>query len=232
MPDSDFFQSSNSFNIWLHLNGEPLHRSIGLIKDLGICFDSKLKFDCHITNVVNRLNKILGFIRRNCANFDDSLALKSIYCSLVCEYDSIIWSLYQSGHKYKIEKIQHRFLQFLSFKCSIARKPYSSYNPLLTTLNLKTLEQHCLRLDLYFSYKLFTGNIDCSEVLSLFSFHVPTRISRSKNTFYLNTEVTNYASNTPHHRIMKTINKLKIDLLISPNFNLFKIYCNFILVNL
>ena len=64
-----------------NLNGEPLHRSIGFIKDLGICFDPKFKFDCYITNIINRSNKILGFIRRNCADFDDSLALKSIYCS-------------------------------------------------------------------------------------------------------------------------------------------------------
>jgi len=56
-----------------NLNGEPLLRTMEAIKDLGIYFDPKLKFDCHIT--------------------DDSLALKSIYCSLVrsiCEYGSII----------------------------------------------------------------------------------------------------------------------------------------------
>lgn len=217
-----------------NLNGETLLRTMGAIKDLGIYFDPKLKFDSHITNIANRSNKILGFIRRNCADFDDSLALKSIYCSLVrsiCEYGSIIWSPYQSGHKQTIEKIQQKFLRFLSFKCSIIREPHSSYTPLLTILNLETLEQRRLRLDLYFSYKLFSGNIDCPEFLSRFSFHTPIRNSRSKNTFYLNTEVTNYASNTPHHRIMKTINKLNIDLFISPNFNSFKNYCNSLLVN-
>jgi len=66
-----------------NLNGEPLLQTMGAIKHLGIYFDPKLKFDCHITIIAKRSNKILGFIRRNCANFDDSLALKSIYCSLV-----------------------------------------------------------------------------------------------------------------------------------------------------
>jgi hypothetical protein len=112
-----------------NLNGEPLLRTFGPIKDLGIYFDLKLKFDCHITNIVNRSNKILGFIYRNCADFDDSLALKSVYCSLVrsiCEYGSIIWSPYQLGHKHKIEEIQYKFLRFLLHKCSIIREPHSS----------------------------------------------------------------------------------------------------------
>ncbi|CAI6350207.1 unnamed protein product [Macrosiphum euphorbiae] len=110
-------------------NGEPLLQTMVVIKDLGIYFDPKLKFDCHITNIANRSNKILYFIRRNCANFDDSLALKSIYCSLVrsiCENGSIIWYPYQSGHKKIIEKIQQKFLRFISFKCSIAREPHCS----------------------------------------------------------------------------------------------------------
>jgi hypothetical protein len=84
-----------------NLSGKPLPRTIGPIKDLDIYFDSKLKFDCHNTNIVNRSNKILGFIHRNCADdfddFNDSLALKSVYCCLVrsiCEYGSIIWSPY------------------------------------------------------------------------------------------------------------------------------------------
>jgi len=63
-----------------NLNGEPLLRTMRAIKDLGIYFDQKHKFDCHNTNIANRSNKILGFIRRNCADFDDLLALKSIYC--------------------------------------------------------------------------------------------------------------------------------------------------------
>ncbi|XP_025419691.1 uncharacterized protein LOC112690015 [Sipha flava] len=163
-----------------NLNGEPLLRTFGPIKDFGIYFDPKPKFDCHITNIVNRSNKILGFIYRNCADFDDSLALKSVYCSLVrsiCEYGSIIWSPYQSGHKHKIEEIQHKFLRFLSHKCSIIREPHSSYTSLLTFLNIETLEQRHLRLELYFTYKLLTGLIDCPEFLCRFSFHTPSRNS-------------------------------------------------------
>jgi len=217
-----------------YLNGETLNRNLGPIKDLGIFFDSKLKFDCHINNVVARSNQILGFIRRNCNDFHDILAIKSIYCCLVrsiCEYGSIIWSPYTSIHKNKIESIQQKFLRFVSFQCSIPREPHSSYTPLLTMLSIETLEQRRLRLDVYFAYKLFSGSFDCPTFLSYFSFHVPIRNTRSLNTFYLKTKVTNYISNTPHNRIMKTINELKIDLFKSPNFNSFKNYYNSYFVN-
>lgn len=98
-------------------------------------------------------------------------------------------------------------------------------------LSIETLEQRRLRLDVYFAYKLFSGSFDCPTFLSYFSFHVPIRNTRSLNTFYLKTKVTNYISNTPHNRIMKTINELKIDLFKSPNFNSFKNYYNSYLVN-
>lgn len=42
-------------------------------------------------------------------------------------------------------------------------------------LSLEILEQRRLRLDLYFAYKLFLGNIDCPDFVIHFSFHTPTR---------------------------------------------------------
>jgi hypothetical protein len=116
------------------------------------------------------------------------LALKSVYCCLVrsiCEYGSIIWFPYQSGYKHKIEEIQHKFLHFLSFKCSVFREPHSSYSLLLTFLNIETLKQHRMRLDLYFSYKLFTGLIDYPEFLSSFSFYAPSVTPGQKTLFIL-----------------------------------------------
>lgn len=41
---------------------------MGSVKDLGILFDLKLKFDCYINNIVIKAKKILGFIIRNCAD--------------------------------------------------------------------------------------------------------------------------------------------------------------------
>lgn len=91
-----------------YVNEEMLQRTMGPVKDLGILFDSNLKFDCHINNIVIRSNKMLGFIIRNCTDFSDKHTLRSIYCSLIrciCEYGSIIWSPYRISYKLKLEKI-------------------------------------------------------------------------------------------------------------------------------
>lgn len=52
----------------------------GLLSTLD--FDLKLKFNCHITNIVKKSNNLLDF-HRNCTDFNDQLALKSIYCCLI-----------------------------------------------------------------------------------------------------------------------------------------------------
>lgn len=62
---------------------------MGPIKDFEISFDPKLKFNCHINNIIKKSNKMLDFINRNCADFTDKYALKSLYCSLmrfICKY--------------------------------------------------------------------------------------------------------------------------------------------------
>lgn len=212
------------------IDSEILLRSTSPIKDLGILCVPKLKLDCHINKITNKSHQLLGFINRNCADFTDKFALKSIYCSLVrstCEYGSVIWPPYQSGNKSKLEKIQQKFLRFISIKCSIPREPHTSYIPLLTILNLKTLEQRRTVLDLCFLYKLLVGDIDCPDFLSHLSFNTPTRNTRSKILFPLNLKITNYANNTPYNRLMQTVNNHEIELFNSPNVHSFKLLCNY-----
>lgn len=86
------------------------------------------------------------------------------------------------------------------------------YTPLLSVFNLETLEK---LLDLYYAYKLVIEKIDCPEFLGGAFFFVLIRSTRTKNTFYLNIEVNNYANNTSRNRIVKTINELNIVTLSS-----------------
>jgi len=79
-------------------------------KDLGVTFDTTLKFDHHITNSINKANKMLGIIRR-CFKFLDKESFLYLYKSIVRphqEYGNIIWYpklLYQSA---AIERVQRR----------------------------------------------------------------------------------------------------------------------------
>lgn len=47
-----------------------------LLRDLCILFDPKLKFDCHINNIVNWSNKVLDFIHHNYVNLTDKHVIK------------------------------------------------------------------------------------------------------------------------------------------------------------
>ena len=127
--------------------------------------------------VINKSRQLLNFINRNCASFTDKFALKSIYCSLlrpICEHGSVIWSPYQLCNKSKLEKVQQKFLCFISIKCSIPREPYTTYNSLLSILNLQTLEQRRISLDLCLLYKLLAGNVNCPDFISRLFFYTST----------------------------------------------------------
>lgn len=107
-------QMVSKFNY--NISGEILLPSMAAIKDLGILSDPKLKFDCHINNIINRSYKTLGFTNGNHPDFIDKYALKFFYyfleCS-ICGYGLVIWSSYRSDSKSKLDKIQENCL--LSF---------------------------------------------------------------------------------------------------------------------
>jgi len=71
---------------------------------------------------------ILGFIKNNCKDFTDPVALKTLFTSL--EYNSAVWSSYIKYQIHSLDNIQNRFLRFLAFKCHITREPHSPYQPL------------------------------------------------------------------------------------------------------
>lgn len=70
-------RSTTYYNCFI--NNLSLLRSYGPLKDLGILFDPKLKFDCHIHMIINKSHKLLGFINRSCSDFTDKFTLKSIF---------------------------------------------------------------------------------------------------------------------------------------------------------
>lgn len=76
MSDYDRARIASIFDY--NLYGEILHRTMGPIEDLGIFLIQNLILNVILT-VVNRTNKIFGFIRRYCADINDTLVLKSIY---------------------------------------------------------------------------------------------------------------------------------------------------------
>lgn len=125
-----------------YLNDFELNR-VYKIKNLGIIFDIPLSFNEHYINIQNKASSMLGFINRSCKTFNNPYAFKELYCSYVrsiLDYNSIVWSPSRVGPIQAIESKQNRFLHFMSFNCIIQRQPHSSYQRLLSLLNLESLE--------------------------------------------------------------------------------------------
>ena len=115
-------------------------KKVEIVKDLGITYDSKLKFDKHIDGMITNCTRTLGFIMRVSKQFDDITCLKTLYMSLVrskIEYASVIWSQFSSTHTDRIEKVQRKFTRYLYFKM---RVPRSEYDTRLSHIELEKLE--------------------------------------------------------------------------------------------
>ena len=86
------------------------------IKDLGVTFDSLLRFGLHINEKINKAYSILGIIKRN-FNFLDKDSFLIMYKSLVrshLEYANCIWSPYTMNDRKKLEKVQMRATKLIS----------------------------------------------------------------------------------------------------------------------
>ena len=64
------------------LQGATIER-VSHVKDLGVILDSQLTYKQHISYVVDKASRMLGFVFRVAKNFSDIHCLKSLYCSLV-----------------------------------------------------------------------------------------------------------------------------------------------------
>lgn len=169
--------------------------------------------------------KLVGFIKSCCKHFKDRHALRVVYCSYIrsnLEYCSLIWSPYLKGQIKALEAVQQAFLRFLCFNCQIPREPHTNYGPILTSLNLDSLEIRRTKLDLNFLYNVLNNNVDCPEFLQKLNFYVPTYATRSNTTFFIMRQKYNYAHNTPSIRVMKFLNVLNTDIFDCNSLESFK----------
>lgn len=107
-----------------------LHRATEPVKDLEILFDSKVKLDCQINNIINRTNKIFGLMNRNCANFTDKHAFNSLI---------VLWYAIYLGKwlNNKVFIIKLSETSYISIHSNIPHSPYSLF---LSIPNLETLD--------------------------------------------------------------------------------------------
>ena len=86
------------------ISGETLHKP-DTVKDLGIIFDTQLKFVDHINTKINKAYQILGIIKRNFIYLTPHSFL-ILYKSLVRSQLGYGVSVWSPHHEYLIEKLE------------------------------------------------------------------------------------------------------------------------------
>ena len=84
-------------------------------KDVGVTFSGDLKFNKHISNIINKGNQITGLIKRSFVYLDKTMLIK-LYKSLVrphLEYANVIWHPMYKNQLKALEKVQRRVTKLL-----------------------------------------------------------------------------------------------------------------------
>ena len=136
--------------------GLPYMERTDAEKDIGVTIDSKLEFEDHIIEKVNKANSILGVIRRSFEYLDkDTLVM--LFKSLVrphLEYANQIWAPYKKKHLDIIENVQRRATRLIPGMTDL------SYEQRLRVLKLPSLTYRRIRGDMILCYKILTEKCD------------------------------------------------------------------------
>lgn len=185
---------------------------VNCVKDLGVLLDSKLTYSQHISYVVDKASRTLGFVFKVAKNFTDVHCLKSLYCSLVrssLEYCSAVWSPSYNNGIERIESIQRRFLRF-----ALRRLPWRD------PFRLPSYEDRCRLIDLLplrirrdvgralTVADVMQGRIDCQDILRQININVQPRPLRNNIMLRLPLRRTNYGLSNAINGLQRVFNRV------------------------
>lgn len=193
------------------LRGVEIER-VDHIKDLGVILDTQLTFKRHVSYIVDKASRILGFIFRIAKDFSDVHCLKSLYCSLVrstLEYCSVIWNPHYQNGLDRIESVQRRFLRF-ALRRLPWRNPFRlpSYESRCRLIELETLHARRNIDRALFVADTLQGRIDCPAILGAIDLNVRPRALRNSSMLRLPFQRTNYGQNTALVGVQRAFNRV------------------------
>ncbi|KAG7297988.1 hypothetical protein JYU34_018748 [Plutella xylostella] len=184
---------------------------VNQVRDLGVVHDEKLLFDHHIDQLISKANKSMGFLIRISRNFTKIKTIKIIYCAYVrsiLEYASQVWNPRYHEYIDRVEKIQKRFLRYLSYRTGIADP---SYDDRCKRHHLLPLSNRRQIADIIFFLKIIHGLVDSPELLSLIKFFTPSKQIRQPSLFYVPLVSSNYRQNSFFWRVPNLLNNILRD---------------------
>ena len=202
---------SRNIDFVYHIN-ESIVERVTLIKDLGVTFTYNLNFSVHISNVTKKSLQMFGFMKRVLKPINDPHVFLTLYHTLIrsrLEYCSFVWSPKEQTMRDKLERVQRKFVKFISFKCNISSDLL--YQQKCQYFNLQTLESRREMLDLRMLNKILCNKVDCPELLNRIGFRVPTRRTRCKDLFVSNHRL-RVSQNSPISRSTNLANDVCLDV--------------------
>jgi hypothetical protein len=200
-----FGRTKNPFKFTYFINNNSISSVNCSVRGLGFILTPTLNPNLHIDNICCKGLKTLGFIMRISAFFKLSTPLKALYCELVrpiLEYGSVLWDPNSVSASLQLEKVQRKFLRFVSYVQNIDC-PLHNYAPVLSHLNLSSLADRRHAANLLFLQNLLNGKIDSSSLLIQLNFKAPSRLMRHSVPFHIPTTQTNYSVNQPFRCMQK-----------------------------
>ena len=189
-------------------------------KDIGVIIDSKLTFEAHINEKVNKANKMAGVIRR-AFQFLTPKIFVPLYKSLVrchLDYAASVWGPYRIKDIEQIESVQRRATKYLpGFK----DLPYEER---LRKLNLPSLTYRRMRADMIEVFKI-TSNLYDKEVAPHLTRvdEVAARSGRGhQQKLYKSRATKNIRLHSFSSRIVSPWNSLPDKVANAPSLNAFK----------
>jgi hypothetical protein len=186
-------------------------------KDLGVTFDSELKFDTHYRNIIAKANSRVGIIKRTFSSLNTQ-NFPTLYKSLVrpmLEYCTPVCSPLLVKHIHEIEKVQRRATKLVKDICHL------SYEERLKRLGLPTLIYRRKRADIIEVFKIIKGFTKINPT-DLFDFNI--RDGSRGHSFKLNKPraICRLRQHSFSHRIVNIWNSLSEEVVAAETINTFK----------
>lgn len=193
------------------LKGKVLQR-VEDVKDLGVILDAQLTFKHHLSYVIEKASRTLGFIFRIAKDFTDPYCLKSLYCSLVratLEYCSAVWHPYYRNGVERIESVQRRFIRY-ALRRLPWRDPFRlpSYQSRCQLIQLESLQTRRDVNRAMVVADLLSGRIDCPALLESINASAHSRTLRNNAMLRLPLRRTNYGQNSAMVGLQRVFNRV------------------------
>lgn len=193
------------------LEGVDVHR-VNHIKDLGVILDCQLTYSQHISYVIDKASRTLGFIFRIAKSFTAIYCLKSLYCSLVrsvLEYCCPVWNPNYQNSVQRVESIQRRFIWF-----ALRRLPWRdphrlpSYESRCQLIHLDPLWSQRDTTRALFVADILKGRFDCPSILQQIDVNVQPRALRNNAMLRIPFRRTNYSSYCAINGLQRVFNRV------------------------